>query len=114
MARNFDIFQSWGAKMTFAPSYSFTLEGADEEDGSGVPFLDQVDKGTIGVEVDRLIIHWGCGALYPYGYLSRASSTNAQRSNSSGHSPVSWTPQSHSLPTHGQSAETNKKPFSSY
>ena len=32
MARNFDIFQSWGAKMTFAPSYSFTLEGADEED----------------------------------------------------------------------------------
>jgi len=36
MARNFDIFQSWGAKMTFAPSYSFTLEGADEEDGSGL------------------------------------------------------------------------------
>ena len=82
MARNFNIFQSWGAKMTFAPSYSFTLEGADEEDGSGVPFLDQIDKRAIGVEVDCLIIHWGCGALYPYGYLSRASSTNAQRSKS--------------------------------
>ncbi len=82
MARNFNIFQSWGAKMTFAPSYSFTLEGADEEDGSGVPFLDQIDKRAIGVEVDRLIIYWGCGALYPYGYLSRASSTNAQRSKS--------------------------------
>lgn len=38
-------------------SLQIPFVGSDEEDGPGVPFLDQIDKRTIGVEGGFLIIH---------------------------------------------------------